>query len=235
LRPRGPTGLWLEPSGSLLCAFSDDHTIYRIHGDGRMQLLLGIPPNRPYDFDSCQKRVSEDELSTMPLWGPTSIIAQPDGTLYFIERGYQNVREYIPGQGMRTLFPPELSPQFQAVARTPASGRLDAHHPGFPTHIAFDAQGRLHVADARQRSVIRVDVAAGTFTRILESSPVSSSRGGPSAIAFGPDGTAWVDEHHQDLRGCAVPSDGPWEPVTQPGPSWAWNIKSAGAGILCTA
>src|SRR5579863_8599308 len=45
-RLRTPTGLFAEEKNSVLCTFSDDHTIYRIHESGELEHLLGVLPNR---------------------------------------------------------------------------------------------------------------------------------------------------------------------------------------------
>ena len=82
-----PTGLFVEADGSLLCAYSDDHTIYRRHPRGRLDLVLGVPPNRPQVFGAFQEVVPPAAVAEVGIWGPTGVVKRPDGTIFFIERG----------------------------------------------------------------------------------------------------------------------------------------------------
>ena len=60
---------------------------------GRLQLALGVPPNRHALFEGYFDTVKADKLAQTPLHMPTGVVEASDGTIYFIERGYQAVRE----------------------------------------------------------------------------------------------------------------------------------------------
>src|SRR5690242_7970700 len=51
-QPKSPSSMLVEEDGSILCTYFDDHTIYRIHPGGRLELVLGRVPNRPYFHDA---------------------------------------------------------------------------------------------------------------------------------------------------------------------------------------
>lgn len=233
--PWCPTGLFVERSGSVLCSFSDDHTIYRLHPDGHMELILGIPPNRPQIVGTCPTFVPQAHIRDAMIWGPTTLVSTDKGVIYFIERGYQTVREYTPGQGLRTLFPPQKYVTFRDRPIAPNAGRLEDFHPTYPSGLALDGAGALYLADATQRTVMRLDVAAGTFTTVAEIPVSAGPRGGPAAITFGPDGTAWMLESRSgSVRAYRAPANGPWQAmptVLSARGSESLTVNVAGAGL----
>ncbi len=237
--PWCPTGLFVESSGSVLCSYSDDHTIYRLHANGRMELVLGVPPNHPQIIGQCPAFVPEAQIRSAMIWGPTTLVSSRAGIIYFIERGFQSVRVYAPGQGLRTLFPSQLYAQFRDNPVVPSNGRTDAYHPSYPSGLALDASERLYLADATQRVVLRIDILAGTFEVVAEIPFSMGKTGGPAAISFGPDGTAWLLESRTgSVRSYKSPAHGPWQPlsaVLSTRGDEGLTINVAGAGLSCTA
>lgn len=134
--PENPTGIFAEKDGSLLVAYSDDYTIYRVHPDGGLELVLGVPPNRHATFEGYFETVGADQLSKTPLHMPTSVVARSDGTLFFIERGYNVVREYKPGGDLKSVFVRgEDGGQPKPLPKTLSRSSF---WPRFPTSLALD-------------------------------------------------------------------------------------------------
>jgi hypothetical protein len=209
--------LVVEKAGSILCAFYDDQTIYRIHPDGRLELVLGIVPNRPYFHNLPRQKIPPEEVGYEPVGSPTALVARSDGTLFFVERMTQVVREFHPKRGLRSVF--SLSQMIMWFQRTaaPAFGHLEAYHPVSPVTLALDAKENLYLGDNCHGSILRIEPGKGTFQRVLyhQRGPRSYQDAGPVALAFGPDGTPWVaNTDTQDLRAHSIGPDGAWTPAS---------------------
>ena len=104
----------------------------------------------------------------------------------------------------------------------PAELALSAYHPAYPGALALDADEMLHIAEVAHRCVLAIDVEQGRVRRVVESrrnpGPLP---GGISALAFGPDGTAWV----MDAGAGAVEA---YEPT----PEGAWNPLGVSLGEI---
>lgn len=210
-----PTSLFGEPSGAVLCTFFEDHTIYRIHADGRLEHLLGVVRNVPHLKDAPSEYVSLQDVRKTPLWGPTGIVERPDGTLFFVERDAQLVREYHPSRGLRSVFGVNDRTRWLEVAEAPASGNTGEYHPVSPCSLALDNQGRLHVCDPIHASVLRIEPDE-RFTRVVLSTrkPEVYVDRGPLAVAFGSDGTAWLaDSAAESIQGYQIDNTGHWTPL----------------------
>lgn len=190
---RCPTGLFLEEGGSLLCTFADDHTIYRIHSDGRLEHLLGIPPNRSHIASGMREVVSPPEIGDTPLRAPTGIVKRRDGTMFFIERLQQVIRSYHPSSGLSYLFPLPKREALRHQHTAPDRSALGDYHPVFPGALAVDGDDALYMTEATQGCVLRIDLAAGKIRKVIDvHRPQNRWGDGVAAIAFGPDGTAWI-------------------------------------------
>jgi len=216
-RVHSPTSMVVEKAGSILCAFFDDQTIYRIHVDGRLELVLGIVPNRPYFHNRPRQHIPPEEIREEPIGSPVALVARSDGTLFFVERRTQVVREFHPKRGLRSLFSLSHMAKWFQQTEAPASGRLDAYHPVSPTSLALDAKENLYLCDNCHGSVLRLEPEKGTFQRVLfvprGARKVQDT--GPVAVAFGPDGTPWVARTDtQELRAHSIAADGTWLPAS---------------------
>jgi sugar lactone lactonase YvrE len=232
-----PTGLFVEPNGDVLCAYSDDHTIYRLHRDGRSDLILGVPPNRPQIFGAFREVVPAAELADAGIWGPTSVVARPDGTIFFIERGYQEVRMYRPGGELRAIFPLRLAIPYRDRPVAPDRASISEYHPTFPTSLTLDGAGRLYMTDIAQGVVMSIDLESRRVSKVIDIPATSGPQGGPVAMTFGPDGTAWLLESRTgSVRSYRPTSTGLWSAlptVLQSRPGNGLTINHGGAGIVC--
>ncbi len=213
-----PTSLFTERSGSVLCCFHGDQTIYRIHPDGRLELMMGVVRNRYYDFVAVLEGAPPAEVPNFPICGPTGIVARSDGALFFIERNFKVVRRYDPTTGLHSVFPVKLQDAWIHASQAPLAGTLDSYHPGSPTCLALDSEEHLYLCDPQHGCVVLVDPERGEFRRVLQSSrpPGDHPGAGPTALAFGPDGTAWVaDSAMRMLQGYSIDRAGQWTPVSE--------------------
>lgn len=207
-----PTGLWMEPGGALLCTFADDYTIYRIQRNGDLELLLGITRNRPYHFTGIRESVPPREVADTPVNTPTGILARSDGTIFFIERIPQAVREYHPARGLRCVFPVSKRLEGSRLCVVPEKMAVQDYHPAFPGSLALDADETLYLTDIYHGCILRVD-PGGTLTKVLQiDRKPGMVEGGPAAVAFGPDGTAWVlNNVRQAVEAYAPTPQGRWK------------------------
>ncbi len=103
--PITPTGLFAEKKGSILACFCDENTVYRIHEDGRLELLLGISPSRHYVVDHFTESATGKDVQNTPVCKPTHIVETKDGTIFVIERAHHVIRRYNVQDGLSCLFP----------------------------------------------------------------------------------------------------------------------------------
>jgi hypothetical protein len=209
-----PSTVLTEQGGALLACFYDDNTIYRIQPDGRLELVLGKLANRRFFIDAPLESIPPAASVDYPVRGPVGLVQRLDGTLFYIERRIQMIREYHPSRGIRSVFPLSRFQEWRGRTAAPARGKIAEYCPSYPSSLALDGKEALHLCELAHQCVIRVDLAKGSFERVLErprpaAAPPDS---GVTAIAFGPDGTAWVaDSATQTLEGYAVSTDGAWK------------------------
>lgn len=228
-----PTGLWVEESGALLCAFSDDHTLYRIHPDGRLEHLLGILPNQYALIPTIPPDAAPEQLANTPLYGPTAVVKRRDGTIFFIERGYQTVREYHPQRGLRSLFPHALFYEWQFKTSAPETSRMEQYHPAFPSSLALDSDENLFISDVKHRCVLKADLKTGVVERVLETN--GPKPGGPAAIRFDANNVAWVLDSSAGAIGAYNTGKSKWSAtptVLRHVASDPISLHAAGAGLV---
>lgn len=213
--PNSPTGLFSEPGGTILAAFFGEGTIYRIFPDGRLELVLGITPSRSHHIGQVQETVAPGEVGNAALFRPVGVLRRSDGTMFFIERGYQVVREYHPSRGLRSVFPLSRQPEWRTRSAVPAEMSLSLYHPSYPASLALDSKDNLYLAEVGHRCVLAIDFAQGKVRRVLESRrKPGPNPGGISALTFGPDGTAWVIDAGAGVVEAYLPKpQGPWTPL----------------------
>jgi hypothetical protein len=228
-----PAGIFAEKD-ALLCAFSDDRTIYRIHSDGRLTHVLGILPNRPYAITEINEEVLPKDVANLPLYGPTAVVSREDQTIFFIERGYQTLRMYQPGSTLRCVFPYENYERFKGEKSSPKTSELCEYHPAYPSALAFLAS-KLYMADIVHRSIVEIDFKSEQVRTVLQVH--SPGHGGPAGLTFGPDGTAWViDTSTMTVQGFKSSAGGEWVPTGNVLTEIAGSPLTffpAGAGIQC--
>jgi hypothetical protein len=208
-----PTALFMEEDGSFLCSFADDNTIYRVHKDQSLELVLGVPPNRNILFMWHPKPIPPTKISESPLRIPTGVVKRKDGTIFFIERVPQVVRAYHPDTGLRCLFPHELHWEYSQRSQAPDLAFIGRYHPSYPGSLALDSQEVLHMTEVRHACVFRIDVATGEMRKVIQ---LERSKDrilvGVAGLAFGPDGTAWImNTVSGSVQGFEPTAEGYWK------------------------
>lgn len=208
-----PSSLYAERAGSLLCAFYDDNTIYRIHRDGRLELVVGIVPQGLHFHDAPREFVPPERVRSTSIFAPVGIVGRADGTLYFIERQSQVVREFHPQRGLRSLFPHAQALTWSRKNEAPPRGAMKDYFPPLATTLALDLEESLYLCEPGHSAVFQLDSERNSFERVVYT-PRGSGRSlysGPVAVAFGGDGTAWVaDAASQTIQGYKKSSSLPW-------------------------
>jgi hypothetical protein len=221
-KPHCPASLYREREGTLLIAFYDDNTIYRLHRDRGLELVLGIVPNRPFAHQAPRHSIPWQETKEVPLRGPVGVVSRTDGTIFFVERQTQVVREYHPSRGLRSLFNLSQMSTWSKRTEAPASGSMDSYHPVSPVSLALNYNEELFLCDNLHGAVLKLRPGDGTFVRVLASTrrAGSCSDSGPLAIAFGREGTAWLASSEGNvIQSYTVGLDEQWSP----GP---WKLES---------
>jgi cytochrome c peroxidase len=174
--PRGgfgePTGLaWTE--AGLLVADPPRGQIWRLQQSGGW---VGLLP---------------DELRLRG--GIRSLVADLQGRIYVAEYFAHRVLRWDPASG-----------QFEVAAGTGEPGRAadgaeGPHSPlRSPDGIALDREGNLLIADKSNHRLVRVDVANGRLTTLVEAGGQGTDeRWTPGSFAVDPDGIVWIGDIHR--------------------------------------
>jgi len=228
--PWNPTSLFVERDGAIICTYSSDNSIYRIHLDGSLEHLLGILPGGSLVFSGCCERIPSDKVNDTQLFMPTNAIKTSDETIYFIERGYQVVREYHRTRGLSCLFPLSSNKNYASTRNVPDIISMDNYHPSYPTSLAADSEDNLYLSDILHRCVWQVDLKARKMVKVMETRAVEEVLGGgPSAITFAADGTLWVlDTGDSCVCAFRQTGSGKWERLEK-------EFKTIHQELQCTA
>ncbi len=238
--PICPTGLFVEKEGTILCTFADDYTVYRIHKNGQLDLILGIVPSRKATNSGHDDFIDPADIAGTPLHVPTAIVKRSDGTYFFIERKGQRVREYHPGRGLRAIFPRANYLQFYEQPAAPERSAFADYYSPHPASLALDQDENLFLTDVRHGCALQVDTARGEVRKVIEIPPHQKGRHrGLSGLCFGTDGTAWVlNSSSGAVEGYQPNPSGHWSPTTARLTQIrgeALMLASAGSGIVVGA
>jgi hypothetical protein len=222
----------------LVVSLSDDHCIRRIHNDGRMETILGVADGGVALFGGVVPAIPEEKVRSTPVWQPAGLLERHDGSLLYIERGYQLVRQYIPGHGIRSIFPtdPLIKRTWGGRRDAPDKVAISAYCPVYPTALAENAQGQLFLADAHHRCVWQMDLERGILTKVMSSPAGSRGSGGPAALACGFDGTLWVLDYGEGRISGYTQSASGWQRVVASCSTIYESVlcsASEGSGLVC--
>lgn len=175
-----PYGLALAPDGTLYVADGLNHRIRAISPDGLVSTVAGSVAGF-VDATGPAARFN----------APAGVAVGPDGCVYVADRVNHRIRKIAPGGVVTTL---------AGSTAGLADGTGGAARFNGPIGLAFDASGRLLVADTKN-NVIRAVTLAGAVTT-LAGSTVGSADGpaataqfsAPQALVAAKDGTLYVAE-----------------------------------------
>jgi sugar lactone lactonase YvrE len=166
-----PSGLALSPDGALYVADTGNHAIRRMTPDGSVSTVAGDGVPGYADGPAHQARFN----------GPIGIAVAPDGRI-FVSDTYNDRIRVIGVDGIVTT----LAGSGQPGAN---DGVAEGANLDTPTGLAFDAHGRLHVADTGNRALRVVDMSGQVTT------PAWAHGDGffrPLGVAVGPDDELYV-------------------------------------------
>lgn len=182
-------GVARGPEGALYLCDTDNHRIRRIDAAGLIATYAGNG-TRGYAGDG-------GPATQASLNQPYELAWDRAGHLFFVDIGTHTVRRIdaktrvistVAGTGTRG-FSGDNGPATAAQLAQPHS-------------LAFDPAGALYICDIGNNRIRRVDLATGLITTWAgtgekrtapDGAPITGSPlHGPRALAFGPDGTAWL-------------------------------------------
>ena len=182
-------GVARGPDGALYVCDTDNHRIRRINAAGLIETYAGNG-QRDYAGDG-------GPAASAALNQPYELAWDRAGHLFFVDIGTHTVRRIDAKTRLITTVAGTGTRGFSGDAGPAAAAQLAQPH-----SLAFDPAGALYICDIGNNRIRRVDPANGTITTWAgngekrtapEGSPITGSPlHGPRALAFGPDGTAWL-------------------------------------------
>ena len=188
-----------------------------------------------YGFGGAAQEVKD--IKKTPIHIPTSVVEKEDGTIFFIERGYQTVRKYQPEKGFYSIFPLSLSKKFQNTKEVLAKTNMDEYCTVFPTALAIEGN-TLFLADGQHRCVYEIELESKEMTLVMKTNPNAKKYGtGPAGIAMGKDKTLWVlDIAGNCMQGFQKKEDKLWKKVDMEFtfPQTQTLCGVGGTGMICS-
>ena len=207
-----------------------------MHPDGKLELVLGISPSKHYTFSNFNEHVFVEEVANTPIYMPAHVVAAKDGTIYFIERGYQAVREYHPKRGLHCMFPRALRSKFEKEG-PPEETTTQSYYPPYPMGLAISGD-TLYLGDAWHLCVYEINLRTKQMKLAMKTSPdVRHKKKGPVALTIGPKNTLWVlDSGENCVCGFQKNKEGQWQRLktSLAVQEWQAGCASGGMGIVCS-
>lgn len=182
-------GVARGPDGVLYLCDTDNRRIRRIDAAGIIETYAGSA-QRGYTGDG-------GPATAATLDQPYELAWDRAGHLFFVDIGTHTVRRIDAKTRLITTVAGTGTRGFSGD-----NGPATAAQFAQPHSLAFDAAGTLYICDIGNNRIRRVDLATGLITTWAgtgekrtapDGSPINGSPlHGPRAIAFGPDGTAWL-------------------------------------------
>lgn len=166
-RFRQPTGLALDPRGSLFVLDYGNHTIRKIAPDGTVSTFAGLA-GVPGSLDGKGSAARFNGINR-------GIVIDGQGTIYISDTGNHTVRKITPEGDVSTL-------AGSAGQKGSADGTGGAARFNSPRGLSFDGQGNLLVADTSNFTIRRI-TPAGVVTTVAGRAGESGCVDGPAATA----------------------------------------------------
>ena len=200
-----PTHILPLTDGTLLLTAWHNHKL-RLYNPqtGLVQIICGAGAGFAGDGGPAR-----DALLSQP---PQTALG-PDGGLYILDQRNQRVRK-IDTAGIITTVVGDGTAGFTGDGGNPLAARLHmpaGANPQPAGGLAFDAHGRLYIADALNHRIRRVDFASDQIATVAgngeagfagdNGSALDAAFNNPRDLAFGPDGRLYIaDEFNHRIR-----------------------------------
>lgn len=183
-----PKGLFIDPSGAIWIADTENHRVRRRDPSGQINTVIG----------NGGASLSPDgaQASTSSIGYPSSVVRTSSGT-FVAETGNMRVRLIGPDGRLRTI-----AGTGAAIACCRDNGKLfDELLLRLPMGLAVDAGGVTYVADTFNHRIIRVDPGGAGVMIAGDGTSGSSGDGGPASgarlsfpqgLVLGDDGSLYV-------------------------------------------
>ena len=136
-------------------------------------------------YDQVEKKFEEFKISAAPLAGPTALILDKFGNIWFTESQAGKIGVINPDTGQSREFVPQDSLKE-------------------PTALFFDNNGNLWISEHTGPTITKFDVVLETFERV----PVLDSDALPFGMASDQFGNIWLAQHTVDKLGVYDPYNG---------------------------
>ncbi len=137
------------------------------------------------------------------LNGPSAILVDGAGNIYFTESGNSTVREIVKATGILVTIAGTGTAGYSGDGGPASAAALNQ-----PEGIAFDALGDLYIADTGNNVLRRIDAASGNISTVAGSltagfagdgqSAVNGQFNQPWSIAFGSDGSLYIADFYNN-------------------------------------
>jgi len=144
-------------------------------------------------YEQDTKTFTEHKISTAPLSGPTALILDKSGNIWFTEAQAGKIGVINPDTGISREFIPEKS--------------LEE-----PTALFFDDDGNLWISEHTAPAITKFDTVLETFEQI----PVLDPNALPFGMASDNFGNIWIGQHTIDKLGVYDPFNGNFKEIPIP-------------------
>ncbi len=144
-------------------------------------------------YDQVDKKFEEFKISAAPLAGPTALILDEFGNVWFTESQAGKIGIINPNTGQSREFAPQDSLKE-------------------PTALFFDENGNLWISEHIGLGITRFDTILETFERV----PVLDADALPFGMASDQFGNIWLAQHTVDKLGIYDPYNGNFKEVSIP-------------------
>ena len=184
-----PLGVAVDGAGNFYYTDNGNNLIGKVDENG---VLTDIAGTQNPGFSPNGTPASAAQIS-----GPSAILVDGAGNVYFTEQGNSTVREIVKATGL-----------IETVAGTGTQGYSGDGGPATaamlnqPEGIAFDLNGNLYISDSGNNVIRRISAVDGTINTVAgtgasgyagDSGPASAALlAEPWGITFGPDGSLYI-------------------------------------------
>ncbi len=163
-----PNGLALNDKGELFISDIGTHQVFKLDGRGRLAVVAGTGES---GFSG-----EGGQAAKAQLHAPHDLAFDAEGNLLIADTGNQRIRR-INRQGISTTIAGNGQAEYAGDGAAATAASLNN-----PQGIAFDAEGRLLIADTYNHVIRRID-RSGIITTLAGTVPGFGGDGGPAAKA----------------------------------------------------